>query len=436
MSLKQQALTGVKWTSIASGVAVILGLIKIAVLARLLDPSDFGLMAIVAFVMGFSSLFMNMGLASAILHKPEISKEEYASLFWLSVLFSFILVLIIALISPLVSHMYGEPELSLLIPLMSVNIVLSAMGYQFKTIAQKDLRFQYIAYTEMGGVFSGVLVSIFLALRGFGVYALIFGGIFHVLFVNTIYFLCGIYGSGLAFRFSMELVRPFLNIGMYQVGGQMINYFNKDLDILIIGKLFGTEVLGGYSLAKQLAVKPGQIINPIFSFVASPLLAGVQHNKKKLKEGYLKLVNTVGAINFPIHLTLIIFAPIVVDIIYGEEYKHIVFYVQILLIYMFLRSLGNPFGSLTTATGKTYYDFYWNLIVALFFPLAIFSGAQFGVAGIPLFLTAAMVILMYPFWYFGIKPQIFASFTEYLKASFVYRYKALYNEWLPVIAGS
>ena len=91
MSLKSKTISGVKWSTVSTITLAIVGLLKISVLARFLDAGDFGLMALVTFVLGFMNLFMDMGLTSAILHKQKISNDEYASLYWINIIFSFIL---------------------------------------------------------------------------------------------------------------------------------------------------------------------------------------------------------------------------------------------------------------------------------------------------------------------------------------------------------
>ena len=120
MSLKKRAISGVKWTTISTIVVVAVSMLKLSVLARFLDKSDFGLMALVNVVLAFMGLFMDMGLTSAILHKQNISKNEYSSLFWLNFGFSFFLYVIIILLSPTISSFYDEIELENILYMMVI----------------------------------------------------------------------------------------------------------------------------------------------------------------------------------------------------------------------------------------------------------------------------------------------------------------------------
>jgi O-antigen/teichoic acid export membrane protein len=373
-------------------------------------------MALVTFVLGFMNLFMDMGLTSAILHKQEVSDNEYASLYWINVVFSLVLFGLISLASPYIGTFYEEPELTTLIPLMAISIMFSALGRQFKTIEQKGLNFKYIALTDIVGAGVGMGVGIILAVKGYGVYALVYAALTQYAISNAIYFGKGMKDRGLLFHFSYGETKPFLKIGIYQVGGQIVNYFNRDLDILLIGKFFGSEVLGGYSLAKQLVKRPMRILNPIITKVASPVLSLVQNDKEQLKNKYLSFLNLVSTANFTAYSLLALFAYPAVLVFYGSDFSSIVIIVQILSGYMYLRSIGSPIGSLVIATGRTDYDFYWNLLVLLVMPLAIFVGAQFYVEMVALSLFLTMILLTLIAWRFLIFRLVKANFLEYAKA--------------------
>jgi len=426
MSLKSKTISGVKWTTFSTIALALVGILKISVLARFLDAADFGLMALVTFVLGFMDLFMDMGLTSAILHKQEISRNEYASLYWINVIFSFILFTLICLASPFIGAFYNEAELVVLIPIVAISIILSALGRQFKTIEQKQLNFKYIAITDIVGAAIGLVVAIVTAMKGFGVYALIYGALIQYAISNGIYFINGLRERGLILHYSYNETKPFFKIGIYQVGGQVVNYFNRDLDILLIGKFFGSEILGGYSLAKQLVKRPMQILNPIISKVATPVFAILQKDKQQLKIKFLSFLNTVATINFIAYVMLALLAYPAVLVLYGKEFLDITLLVQILSVYMFLRSVGSPVGSLLTATGRTDMDLYWNLFVLLVTPIAIYIAAQYSIELVALSMLMTSLILLYPFWRLLIFKLCGATAREFF-LSFVPRFGRVYS---------
>jgi len=425
MSEKKQVISGVKWTTVSTITYAVVGLLKISTLSRILDKSDFGLMALVMFVLGFMNIFMDMGLTSAILHKQGISKNEYSSLYWLNIVFSLFLFSIIYILSPLIAQFYEQEELITLIPLMALSLIISSIGKQFRIILQKDLKFKTISIVDIISYVSSLSLAIFLAINNYGVYSLIYSALFQYLISNIIFLIYGLQDEGLNFYFSYKETKPFLRIGIYQVGSQIVNYFNRDLDTLIIGKLFGMEILGGYNLAKQLVFRPAQIINPILTRVASPLLAKFQGDLTKLKDNYLKLVNIVVSINLPIYLGLIAFAPLVVRVFYGEGFESITLLVRILSVYMIFRAIGNPIGSLVIATGKTHLEFVWNLFTLLIMPIFIYIGAQYSIEYVAIAIVMAMVVLFIPNWWYLPRQMIQVSLTEYIK-NLMPKFKEIY----------
>lgn len=418
MSINKQVKTGIKWTTISTIVLAVVAILKVSILTRFLDKSDFGLMALVTFVMGFMNLFNDMGVTSAILHKQGITKNQYASLYWINWMVSIVMYVILLLITPLVTSFYKQPLLNTLIPLIGLNLLISGLGRQYKTIERKHLLFNIISLIDIIGALLSLGLSVVLAVFDYGVFALVYSVIFQALFSNVCYFIIGIRKYGLLFHFKFKETKEFLKIGMYQVGSQVINYFNRDLDILIIGKFFSTDILGGYSLAKQLVFRPVQVINPVVVKVAAPALALMQKNIQELKSGYLRLVNIVASINIPVYLGLIVLAPWVVKIMYGGGFDEIVVLVRVLSVYMMFRSIGNPVGSLVVATGRTDLEFLWNFITLFIVPVFIYFGSLYGILGVTISLVLVMILLYYPSWRLLVNNLTGASFKEYFQASF------------------
>lgn len=429
MSLKRQVLLGLKWTSIATICMAIVAILKISILTRFLEKSDFGLMALIMFVLGFMNLFSDMGLSTAVLHKQNITKKAYASLYWLNILFCLTFYFLLWLITPIISELYDQPRLTTLIPLVGFVIIFSGIGIQFKTIETKHLNFKYISLIDIFAAIISLIVAVVLALSDFGILALIYSVLIQSFVSNLLYFLLGLKKYGLLFYLNFNETKPYLKIGVYQVGGQIVNYFNRDLDILLIGKFFSTEILGGYSLAKQLVFRPIQLINPILVKVASPTLAKFQNNLETLRSRYLKLINIVSSINIPIYGLLIIFAPFIIEVVYGSGFGDIVVLVRILSIYMIFRAIGNPIGSLVVATGKTHLEFIWNILNLPLIPLAVYIGAKFDIMWVAISLLITAVLMFIPSWKLLVHKMTGASLLDYILAivKLDFNFKKLYH---------
>lgn len=428
--VKKQVVSGVKWTTIGTIVNAAAALLKISILARYLDKSDFGLMALVTFVMGFMNLFNDMGLTSAILHKQLISKKEYASLYWLNIGFSIGLYALLLLLSPVVANFYEESELRLLIPLLGLNLLISAFGRIFKTIESKHLLFKNVTIFEIIAAILSLVLAVYLAINGYGVLALVYSALLQYIVQNMLYFILGVRKYGLLLHYRFKETKPFLKIGVYQVGSQVLNYVNRDIDILLIGKFFSSEILGGYSLARELVRRPVSILGPIINKVGAPTLALYNESVSQLKENFLKLLNIVASISLPLYLMVIIFAKQIVLVLYGRDFVEIKILVQILAINMIFRFIGGTVGNLVTATGKTDLEFKWNLITLFLTPTTVFLASKISITMVAISVSGLSVLLFYPSWKFFASRLINVSFPEYFKAYFwvnIEWYKSLFK---------
>lgn len=414
MEVRKTAISGVKWTTISSAILAVSQLLKISVLARFLDKEEFGLLAIILFVLGFFNVFMDMGLSSAILHKTNITKKEFSSLFWFNIVISFGLYILLFLITPFFVDFYDENRLSYLLPLLGLSIIISSLGRNYRTFYQKKFKFKVIAIVEsIAGVLS-LLLAITLAIYGYGILSIVLSTLFQYLFINLYFLFIALRSKVIGCYYSFNSTKPFLKIGLFQTGAQIMNYFNRDLDIMIVGKLFGPELLGGYSLAKQLVFRPAQIINPILTKVATPLLVNFQNDRNLLKKNYLKLLNIVSTINIPIYFLIFVFSTPLVVILYGKDFENISNLVRIMSLFMIIRAIGNPIGSLVIATGRTDLEFYWNFLLTIIVPVSVLIGSKFGILGVVWSILIIRVILFVPSWYFLIWKTINITFRDFI----------------------
>nr|WP_319401196.1 MOP flippase family protein [uncultured Carboxylicivirga sp.] len=421
MTFKKQVVKGVKWTSIANLIIIICNVLKLSILTRLINKSDFGIIAIVNIFLGFVNLFVDMGISSAIFHKQEISKDQYSSLYWTNVAFSFVIYLGLVFLSPIISCFYEDDIYKEIIPIMGVSILFFAFGRQFKVIEEKKLSFKRIALVESTSAILGLVVAILLGINRYGVYSLVLSVLVQYLLSNLIYLYYGIINNRISFHYNYKETRSFLSIGIYQVGSQIINYFNRDFDVLIFGKVFGPDITGAYSLAKQLAMRPSQVINPIITKVATPALSKFQNDMNKLKDSYLKVINLIASINLPTYIILFVFSEQIIHVMYGSDYIVSAKYLKILSVIMFIRSIGNPIGSLIIAMGKTKLEFKWNLFVTFIVPVVLFFSSKINLDVTLFCLVTVRLLLFIPSWKFLILPLTGIKFKELLKGIFDFR---------------
>lgn len=413
MNLKVRAVSGIKWTTFSSVTGAILQVIQLIILARLLDPTAFGLMAITAVVIGFAQAFLDMGISNAIIHQQEVSHIQLSTLYWINVLTGVMLFIIVSLCAPLIAAFYQEVALTKIIILVAVTFLIQPFGQQFVVLWQKELRFNDIAKIDIISKLLSLATAVTFAYYGYGVYALVYGALAGTVSQTIQLVYKGLKEHRIALVFQLSEVTEFLNFGMYQMAEKTLNYFNSQIDTLLIGKLLGVEALGIYSVAKQIIMKPIQVINPIVSKVTFPIMAKIQHDTERLKDIYLKTINLLSSINFPIYLFIAITAPQLVVLMFGQQWMEAVLIVQVLSIYGALRSTGNPIGALLLAKGKANWGFYWNLGLFFYVPMMVYIASHWGIIGLSWGLVAIMLSLVAPTWYFLVRPLVQAKFWEF-----------------------
>jgi O-antigen/teichoic acid export membrane protein len=372
-------------------------------------------MALVMVVIGFSQAFLDMGISNAIIYRKEITKNQLSTLYWVNILAGFLLFFIIIAISPFVAEFYKEPELEELIYIVGLTFIIQPFGQQYMALWQKEMRFREIAKINILSKTISLVVSVYLAYQGYGVYALVYGALAGIISQTLQFMYMGLREYRPAFVFKLGDIKDFLSFGGYQMGEKTINYFLLQIDTIMIGRLLGAEVLGIYTIAKQIVLRPIQIINPIISKVTFPSMAKIQDDTIRLKNIYLKTINYLSSVNFPIYVFIFIFAYEIVMIMFGERWLEAVYIMQILAIWAAIRSTGNPVGSLLLAKGKANWGFWWVLVVTFFVTLSIYYGSAWGPIGVSWALVISCVPLMIANWYFLVRNLCGASLIEYHK---------------------
>lgn len=413
MMLRNQTFSGVRWTTFSSLGRALLQFAQIAILARLLTPADFGLIALVIAIMAFLQAFADAGISNAIIHYQDITQEQLSSLYWLNVSVSSTLALILVASSYWVAVLYQQPPIQYLLTLAAATLVLGGLGQQIRVVAQKNLRFADLAKVELIAALVGFIAAVTLAWMGAGVYALIAGNL------TTAAVGCSLVWGRLSLgwrpqaRLRLTEIRQFLKFGAYMVGNNLANTLISQIDILFGGRLLGVQSIGLYSVPKDLGLSIGKIINPIITQVGLPVMAKAQSDVALLKRVYLQTMRMTASVNFPIYIALGMFAPEIVQLLLGQQWLDAIPLLQIFSIWAMLRSTGNSVGSLLMARGRVDLSFKWVMVWLIIMPPAIWWGSQFGVLGMATAMALLGTLGYWPNWYFLVRPLCGANLGEY-----------------------
>lgn len=399
MSLKDTAIAATKWTGISSFISVVINFIQISVLAKFLAPADFGLMAMIMVVIGFAQIYSDMGISNAIIHRQNINEVQLSTLYWLNILTGIAVFIILLSCVELIVWFYDEPAIAEYVYWSLLVFLIIPFGQQFQILLQKHMKFKWLAIIDFFSLGTGMVVSIVLAYYRYGIYALIGGQLSGVIVRTFMLIILGIRNWRPKMTFQLDGLSGYFGFGLYQMGEKSINYFNMNMDRLIIGAMTGSQALGYYVMAYNLVLQPILKINPIITRVAYPVFSKIQHDHAQLMRGYLAVSRILSIINFPLLIGLCIAAPYFVVVVLGEKWSLITPLIQILCFVALLRSAGNPIGSLLLAKGRADLGFKWNIFVLAIQTIGITGAAYLGdlytIAYVLLFLHIIYFCLSY-----------------------------------------
>ncbi len=419
MSLRQKAFSGIRWNIISMFFNLVGGLVQLYILVRLLEESDFGLMALLNVVMSFALIFMDFGVSNGIIHKKEVSPLQLSTLYWLTILLSLGISLIVVLTAPLMAWFYGEEALKSLLFIIAAGVLINSFSYPMRVLMNKQLKFDQLGIISIVAFICSFTATILLAINGFGVYSLVIGLVVRTVAEGILTLLLGWRAYGLRWEFNLKKVNFFLKFGSFQMGENLLTFFVQQFDTLLIGKLLGTEVLGSYDIIKRLLLRPIQTINPILTNVSFPLMSKVQKEIEQLSTIYLKQLNYICSLNFPIYLFLFFNSSAAIQFLFGPKWLAYETVFQLLAIAFAIMATGNPVGSLLLAKGRANWGFYWNLVLFTLIPAAIFVGAKWGILGIATILLSLQALLVLPNYLYLVKPLIRADYNNYFRQIFL-----------------
>ena len=324
MSLREKTISGAKWSAMATIVIIGLGLVQMTVLARIIDNHQFGLLTVSLVIIALADTLSDFGIANSIIQRKEISHLELTTLYWLNVGLGIFVFVLVFLLSDVIAGVLHNPDLAPLMRTLSFAFVVIPHGQQFRALMQKELEFNKIGMIETSAVLAGFTFTVvsahfwplaMTAILGYlvnsAVRTLLFG-----------FFGRKIYRPGL--HFSLASVSSNLRFGAWLTADSIINYVNTNLSTLVLARILGASVAGGYNLAYNVAVVPPMKLNPIITRVLFPAFAKIQDDTEKLRVNFYKLLSVVGIINFPVLLGLMVVASNFVPLVFGEKWDSII----------------------------------------------------------------------------------------------------------------
>ncbi len=385
-------------TTIAQGTQFALNLGSITVLARLLTPNDFGLVAMVTTVMGFLRIFKDAGLSTATVQKEGITHAQVSNLFWINVAVSGAVSVLVAASAPLIAWFYREPRIIGITLALSVTFLLTGSTVQHLALLNRQMRFKAIACIQVGSMLVGVLVGIGMAWSGYGPWSLVGSNLAMAL-------------AGCLLTWSISRWRPqfprrrsgtrsLVTFGANLAAGNFIYSLAQGTDGLLIGRFYGSDSIGLYSRGAALLMRPLEQFFATLNSVFVPALSRLQAEPERYRRAFLQVYEAIALVSFPLTGLFLALARPLTLVVLGPKWEK----AALILASFTMVALYYPLFNISSwlfATQGRGRDSLVGFCIASGVMVASFgAGLPFGPAGVALAYSASCLLIQLPVRYY------------------------------------
>lgn len=384
----------VAYTAIAKYSTVVMQLLFTMVLSRLLNPTEFGTVAVVTVFISFFTLLSDMGLGAGVIQNKNLTKDDVDHIFTCSILIGAFLMLVFVGLSYPISIIYSDNVYLRLCPILSMSILFQSANMIPNAIMLKEKRFKSIAIRTISCYLLSASITIVLALKGWGVYALCFN---HVL-SSLLVFVWNEYSTRLALKIKLTLgpIRSIWGYSFYQFASQTINFFCRNLDSLIVGKVFCKADLAYYNKSYSLMMMPISFIPGVITPVLHPILSEYQNDKFEIYKRFKKLATFLIVIGVIFSVFCFAFGNEIIQIMFGSQWENAILPFRILGLSLFGQLMTNIVAPIYQSLGDTRSMFNSIVITSAIIIGSICIGACLG----SIITVAAMVSIAYSLNFF------------------------------------
>lgn len=421
--LKKRSLRGGAVTLGSQGLSFVIHIGSTMILARLLTPQDYGMISMVAAITGLAAIFSDLGLSTATIQQADINQKQVSNLFWINAGLGTIIALISVSISPVVAWFYKTPQLVWITAALSVNFFITGLATQHKALLNRQMRFYTIAKIQIFSTLLGIIVAIFMASHGLRYWALVL----NTLVSSGSNCICTWVASG--WRPSLPQrktgVDSALNFGLNVAGFEIINYFSRNLDNVLIGRYYGSAAIGLYSKGYELLMLPIRNLRTPLNRVAIPALSRLQHDPESYRAYYNKFLSILSFISMPLVVFMFVCSDNLVRVILGHQWMGASEIFKILAFVALIQPVASTRGVVLLTTGNSKKYLKWGAGSACLSILSFICGLPWGGKGVASAYAIANYALLYPSLIYVFKgspvcaTDFFSSISKPLAASFI-----------------
>ena len=378
--LKSQTIRGVFWSFIEKFGSQFILLISQIVLARLLDPRDFGLLGMLAIFIAISQAFIDSGFDNALIQKKDANQTDYSTVFFFNISIGVVLYLILFFTAPLIADFFRSPELVQLTRVVCLILVVNSFGLIQFVKFKIEMNFKAIAQVVVIANLLSAALGIVLALLNFGVWALAAQVIGIYFFRSILFWVKSTWRPSMVF--SIKSFKGLFNFGSKLLLSGLISQTFENIYLLVIGRMFSATALGFYDQAKKFQQVPVATLAQVVGNVTFPAFSKIQDENEKLRLGFRKLIKLLFFINFPLMIGLAVMADPLLVVVLGDKWEPSVPYFQLLCIAGMIYTLHSSNLNILKVKGRSDLFLYLEIIKKAIVVLAIIIGLKWGIIGL------------------------------------------------------
>ena len=350
------------------------------VVARILVPADYGILAVSGVFTGLLAMLVEMGLSYGLIQKQNVTRQQEDGVFYISLCTGLLLYGLLFLSAPAIARFYNMEILSTVLRVAGLGLIIGSLKGVPLAIAMRRMDFRYRSLTEMATNLTSAITVVTLAVYGFGVWSLVYAYLLAHLLESIIYLrLLKRFPDP---RFTWSTVADLFSYGAKITTNNLLYFVYSRADVMIIGKLLGEKLLGYYSMAFQLATIPLDKIGSIFNQVTFPAMARLQSDPQESRRLFLDLHRHLLIIAWPIHVGLALVADDLIVLLLTEKWQPLVPILQAFCVINMLRVSGMLFPPVLNGRGKAGLVLRYAMVSTIVLPLAFMIGANYGIMGV------------------------------------------------------
>lgn len=376
-NLKEKSVKGIIWSAIDNFSRQGIQLVITLVIARMLMPSDYGLIAMVWIFVDISNKIVDSGFSNALIQKKNRNQSDFSTVFYFNVVVGVVIYLIILFAAPFIASFYNVPELSLILKILPLVVIFNSLGVVQKTILIINLDFKRLAKISVISVLISGTMAIYMAYDGCGVWTLVTQQIIVSLITLTLLWYTSSWHPFLTF--STKSFRLLFGFGSKLMIGAIIHSLYTNLYSLIIGKVFNASQLGLFNRANSIAQLPADNITTVFERVSYPIECELQDDNERLCVAFFKFIRMASFILFPIMMCLVSIATPLVKLVLTDKWLPCVPFLQLICIANMFLPIMRMNWNLLNAKHRSDYSLKAEIIKKIVAFSILFATFRFGV---------------------------------------------------------